>query len=153
MPWNGDERVGSESDKTTLLHVLAISIAFQKIGRRVRKTPHLHLLAMSLFHLLPPNVYSVDLQSKIKPSVYIKSDGSPDLIKFIQDLVKHFKEREKKSDLSSSVVSHVTKCGTIFKCRPKSSHECSPRDFVQIQARVVYPNRRNQCGAIFNSAE
>ena len=38
--------------KTPLLHLLAISIAFDKIGRRVRKTPHLHLLAISQFHLL-----------------------------------------------------------------------------------------------------
>ena len=57
MPWNGDERVRSERDKTPLLHFSAISIAFQKIGRRVRKTPHLHLLRMSLFHLLCTVLY------------------------------------------------------------------------------------------------
>ena len=50
MPWNGDERVRSERDKTPLVHFLAISIALQKIGRRVRKTPHLHLLAAAPQH-------------------------------------------------------------------------------------------------------
>ena len=59
MPWKGDERVRSERDKTPLLHFLAISIALTKIGRRVRKTPHLHLLRMSLFHLLCTEVYRV----------------------------------------------------------------------------------------------
>ena len=57
MPWNGDERVRSERDKTPLLHLLAISLAFSKFGRRVRKTPHLHLLRMSLFHLLCTGLY------------------------------------------------------------------------------------------------
>ena len=58
MPWNGDERVRSERDKTPLLHVLAISIALTKIGRRIRKTPHLRLLTMSLFHLFLRELYS-----------------------------------------------------------------------------------------------
>ena len=57
MPWNGDERVRSERDKTPLLHFLAISIALTKIGRRIRKTPHLRLLTMSLFHLFLRDLY------------------------------------------------------------------------------------------------
>ena len=64
MPWNGDERVRSERDKTPLLHFLAISIALTKIGRRIRKTPHLCLLTMSLFHLFPGVLYLLVLLLK-----------------------------------------------------------------------------------------
>ena len=73
MPWNGDERVRSERNKTPLLHFLAISIAFQKIGRRVQKTPHLHSLVMSLFHLLLTDLYRQGMECGQRRPIGIRS--------------------------------------------------------------------------------